>query len=140
LVAALAFAVWWLVGREPRLAHALVNAVALLIIACPCALGLATPMSIMVGTGRGATEGILVRNAEALETMEKVTTLIVDKTGTLTEGKPKVSTILAAEGIDQARLLQTLASLERESEHPLAAAILAAAKERKLDLALVTDF
>jgi Cu+-exporting ATPase len=97
-------------------------------------------MSIMVGTGRGAREGVLVRNAEALETMEKVNTLIVDKTGTLTEGKPKVTTILAAEGFDQSQLLQTLASLERESEHPLAAAILAAAKERKLDLAPVTDF
>ena len=127
-------------GRNLRYAHALVNAVAVLIIACPCALGLATPMSIMVGTGRGAGEGILVRNAEALETMEKVNTLIVDKTGTLTEGKPKLSTILAAEGIDQARLLQTLASLERESEHPLAAAILAAAKEKKLDLLPVADF
>jgi Cu+-exporting ATPase len=138
--AVITFAVWALFGPEPRYAHALVNAVAVLIIACPCALGLATPMSIMVGTGRGATEGILVRNAEALETMEKVTTLIVDKTGTLTEGKPKVSTILAGEGIDQARLLQTLASLERESEHPLAAAILAAAKEKQLNLLPVADF
>jgi Cu+-exporting ATPase len=138
--AAITFAVWAVFGPEPRYAHALVNAVAVLIIACPCALGLATPMSIMVGTGRGASEGILVRNAEALETMEKVNTLIVDKTGTLTEGKPKVSTILAAEGIDQARLLQTLASLERESEHPLAAAILAAAKEKQLSLLPVVDF
>jgi Cu+-exporting ATPase len=138
--AVITFAVWAILGPEPRYAHALVNAVAVLIIACPCALGLATPMSIMVGTGRGATEGILVRNAEALETMEKVTTLIVDKTGTLTEGKPKVTTILPAEGIDQARLLQTLASLERESEHPLAAAILAAAKEKQLNLLRVADF
>ena len=138
--AAITFAVWAMAGPQPRYAHALVNAVAVLIIACPCALGLATPMSIMVGTGRGAREGILVRNAEALETMEKVNTLIVDKTGTLTEGKPKVSTILAAEGIDQSRLLQTLASLERESEHPLAAAILAASKQEKLDLLPVADF
>ncbi|MGB8537663.1 MAG: heavy metal translocating P-type ATPase [Acidobacteriaceae bacterium] len=140
IVAIITFAAWAMFGPEPRYAHALVNAVAVLIIACPCALGLATPMSIMVGTGRGAGEGILVRNAEALETMEKVNTLIVDKTGTLTEGKPKVSTILAADGIDQARLLQTLASLERESEHPLAAAILAAAKEKQLDLLPVADF
>jgi Cu+-exporting ATPase len=138
--AAITFAVWAMFGPQPRSAHALVNAVAVLIIACPCALGLATPMSIMVGTGRGAREGILVRNAEALETMEKVDTLIVDKTGTLTEGKPKVSTILAAEGIDQSRLLQTLASLERESEHPLAAAILAASQQKNLDLLPVADF
>jgi P-type Cu+ transporter len=138
--AAITFAVWEMFGPQPRSAHALVNAVAVLIIACPCALGLATPMSIMVGTGRGAREGILVRNAEALETMEKVNTLIVDKTGTLTEGKPKVSTILAAEGIDQSWLLQTLASLERESEHPLAAAILAASEQKKLDLLPVVDF
>jgi Cu+-exporting ATPase len=138
--AVITFAVWAIFGPEPRYAHGLVNAVAVLIIACPCALGLATPMSIMVGTGRGASEGILVRNADALETMEKVTTLIVDKTGTLTEGKPKVSTILAAEGIDQARLLQALASLERESEHPLAAAILAAAKEKQINLLPVAEF
>jgi len=138
--AAITFAVWAIFGPQPRYAHALVNAVAVLIIACPCALGLATPMSIMVGTGRGAREGILVRNAEALETMQKVNTLIVDKTGTLTEGRPKVSTILAAEGIDQSRLLQTVASLEKESEHPLAAAILAAAKQKKLDLLPVADF
>jgi Cu+-exporting ATPase len=139
-VAVITFAGWAMFGPQPRYAHALVNAVAVLIIACPCALGLATPMSIMVGTGRGAREGILVRNAEALETMEKVNTLLVDKTGTLTEGKPKVSTLLAAEGIDQSRLLQTLASLERESEHPLAAAILAAAKQEKLTLLPVADF
>src|SRR3984885_13283438 len=138
--AVITFAVWAIFGPQPRYAHALVNAVAVLIIACPCALGLATPMSIMVGTGRGAMEGILVRNAEALEAMEKVDTLIVDKTGTLTEGKPKVSTILTAEGIDQYRLVQTLASLERESEHPLAAAILAAARQKKLDLLPVADF
>ena len=138
--AVITFAVWAVFGPQPRYAHALVNAVAVLIIACPCALGLATPMSIMVGTGRGAGEGILVRNAEALETMEKVNTLIVDKTGTLTEGKPKLTTVLAAEGIDQAQLLQSIASLEKESEHPLAAAILAAAKEKKLELLPVTNF
>jgi Cu+-exporting ATPase len=140
VAAVITFAVWAMFGPQPRAAHALVNAVAVLIIACPCALGLATPMSIMVGTGRGAREGILVRNAEALETMEKVSTLIVDKTGTLTEGKPTVSTMLAAEGIDQTRLLQTLASLESASEHPLAAAILAAAKQKNLGLLPVLDF
>jgi P-type Cu+ transporter len=138
--AVITFVVWAAFGPQPRYAHALVNAVAVLIIACPCALGLATPMSIMVGTGRGAGEGILVRNAEALEMMEKVNTLIVDKTGTLTEGKPTVSTIVAAEGFDQAELLQALASLEQGSEHPLAAAILAAANQKKIALLPVTDF
>jgi Cu+-exporting ATPase len=138
--AVITFAVWAIVGPQPRYAHALVNAVAVLIIACPCALGLATPMSIMVGTGRGAGEGILVRNAEALETLEKVTTLVVDKTGTLTEGKPQLSAVIAAEGFDEGQLLQALASLERASEHPLAAAILAGAKEKKIELLPVTDF
>ncbi len=138
--AAITFVVWSLVGPQPRYAHAFVNAVAVLIIACPCALGLATPMSIMVGTGRGASEGILVRNAEALEMMEKVDTLVVDKTGTLTEGKPRLSTIVAAEGVDQTQLLQQVASLEQQSEHPLAAAIVGAAKEQKLALLPVTNF
>ena len=138
--AVITFVVWAAFGPQPRYAHALVNAVAVLIIACPCALGLATPMSIMVGTGRGAGEGILVRNAEALEMMEKVNTLIVDKTGTLTEGKPTVSTIVAAEGFDQTHLLQVMASLEQGSEHPLAAAILTAAKEKKVAFLPVTDF
>jgi Cu+-exporting ATPase len=138
--AVITFVVWAAFGPQPRYAHALVNAVAVLIIACPCALGLATPMSIMVGTGRGAGEGILVRNAEALEMMEKVNTLIVDKTGTLTEGKPALSTIIAAEGFDQTQLLQVMASLEQGSEHPLAAAILTAAKQKKLALLPVTDF
>jgi Cu+-exporting ATPase len=138
--AAITFVVWSLIGPQPRYVHALVNAVAVLIIACPCALGLATPMSIMVGTGRGAGEGILVRNAEALEMMEKVDTLVVDKTGTLTEGKPRLSTIVAAEGVDQTQLLQQVASLEQQSEHPLAAAIVGAAKEQKLALLPVTDF
>ena len=138
--AAITFVVWAVVGPQPRYAHALVSAVAVLIIACPCALGLATPMSIMVGTGRGAGEGILVRNAEALEMMEKVDTLIVDKTGTLTEGKPRVTTTIAAEGFNQAELLQAIASLEKESEHPLAAAILATAKEKNLEFLPVTHF
>ena len=112
------------------MAHALLNAVAVLIIACPCALGLATPMAIMVGTGRGATAGILVKNAEALETLEKVDTVVVDKTGTLTEGRPKVVAVVTAPGFDEPAVLRIAATLERASEHPLAAAILARAKER----------
>jgi P-type Cu+ transporter len=139
-VAVITFVAWAVAGPEPRYAHGLVNAVAVLIIACPCALGLATPMSIMVGAGRGAREGILVRNAEALETMEKVDTLVIDKTGTLTEGKPKLSAMVAADGFDEAQLLQAIASLEVQSEHPLAAAIVAAAKEKKLPLLPVKDF
>ena len=139
-VAVITFVAWTVAGPQPRYVHALVNAVAVLIIACPCALGLATPMSIMVGAGRGAREGILVRNAEALETMEKVDTLVIDKTGTLTEGKPKVSAMVAAEGFDEAQLLQAIASLEVQSEHPLAAAIVAAAREKKLQLLPVKDF
>jgi P-type Cu+ transporter len=138
--AVITFAVWAMVGPQPRYAHALVNAVAVLIIACPCALGLATPMSIMVGTGRGASQGILVRNAEALETMEKVTTLVVDKTGTLTEGKPRLSAVISAEGFDETQLLQAIASLEKASEHPLAAAILAGAKEKNIELLPVENF
>jgi Cu+-exporting ATPase len=134
-IAALSFVVWMLVGPEPRLAHALVAAVAVLIIACPCALGLATPMSIMVGTGRGATAGVLVRNAEALEVMEKVDTLVVDKTGTLTEGKPSLVTV---EGGDE--VLRQAASLERGSEHPLAAAIVQGATDRRLELVRADDF
>jgi Cu+-exporting ATPase len=140
LVAVVTFAVWALFGPEPRLAHALVNAVAVLIIACPCALGLATPMSIMVGTGRGATAGVLIKNAEALEAMEKVDTLVVDKTGTLTEGKPRVVSVVAADGRDENELLRLAASLERGSEHPLAAAIVAAAKERGLTLTESSGF
>ena len=130
LIAALAFVVWAVAGPQPRMGHALLNAVAVLIIACPCALGLATPMAIMVGTGRGATAGILVKNAEALETLEKVDTVVVDKTGTLTEGRPKVVAVIAAPGFDEAAVLRIAATLERASEHPLAAAILARAKER----------
>jgi P-type Cu+ transporter len=139
-VAVITFAIWAIVGPQPRYAHALVNAVAVLIIACPCALGLATPMSIMVGTGRGAGEGILIRNAEALETLEKVNTLVVDKTGTLTEGKPRLSTVTATEGFDEIQLLQAIASLEKASEHPLAAAILAGAAEKKIALLPVANF
>ncbi len=137
---AITFAVWALFGPQPHYAHAIVNAVAVLIIACPCALGLATPMSIMVGTGRGAGEGILIRNAEALEIFEKVNTLVVDKTGTLTEGKPRLTAVLAVEGFDENELLQSVASLERASEHPLAAAILAGAQERNIELVTVADF
>jgi Cu+-exporting ATPase len=137
LVAILAFAVWLFVGPEPRLAHALVAGVSVLIIACPCALGLATPMSIMVGTGRGAAAGVLVRNAEALERMERVDTLVVDKTGTLTLGKPR---LVGIEGDDPDTMLRLAASVERGSEHPLAAAIVDAAVERGLVLGDVSDF
>jgi Cu+-exporting ATPase len=134
------FVAWAIFGPPPAYAHALVNAVAVLIIACPCALGLATPMAIMVGTGRGATEGILIRDAEALETFEKVNTLVVDKTGTLTEGRPRLTSVIPAEGFDETQLLQMVASLEKASEHPLAAAVLASAKEKKIELLAVTDF
>ncbi|HEY8152942.1 MAG TPA: copper-translocating P-type ATPase, partial [Myxococcota bacterium] len=130
---------WGITGPEPRLAYALVNAVSVLIIACPCALGLATPMSIMVGTGRGAAAGVLVKNAEALEGMERVGTLVVDKTGTLTEGKPRVVATEAVDG-DRARLLALAAALERASEHPLAAAIVAAAEAEGVALPAATDF
>jgi len=139
-VAIITAIVWSLIGPEPRLAHALVNAVAVLIIACPCALGLATPMSIMVGTGKGATAGVLIKNAEALETMEKVDTLIVDKTGTLTEGKPKLASIVTVDKRDESELLRLAASLERGSEHPLAGAIVAGAEERNIKLANASHF
>lgn len=139
-VAALAFAAWMIWGPEPRLAYALLAAVSVLIIACPCALGLATPMSIMVGVGRGAGSGVLIRDAEALERMEKVTTLVVDKTGTLTEGKPKVVAVRPASGWAESDLLRLAASLERSSEHPLGAAIIAAATERGLQLTSAQDF
>ncbi len=140
LIALLTLAIWGIWGPEPRLAHAIVNAVAVLIIACPCALGLATPMSIMVGTGRGALVGVLIKNAEALEIMEKVNTLVVDKTGTLTEGKPKLVSVVAVAGFDENEVLRLGASLERASEHPLAAAIVNGAQEKNLTLASVTDF
>jgi Cu+-exporting ATPase len=134
------FIVWYFVGPQPRFAHALVNAVAVLIVACPCALGLATPMAIMVGTGRGARAGILIRNAEALEIFGKVDTLIIDKTGTLTEGKPTLSSVIPQPGIDESGLLQLVASLERSSEHPLAAAIVKGAEAKKLALVDVVGF
>jgi Cu+-exporting ATPase len=140
LVAALAFVAWSVWGPEPRFAYGLVAAVAVLIIACPCALGLATPMSIMVGVGRGAQAGVLIKNAEALERMEKVDTLVVDKTGTLTEGKPSVTAIVPAEGTDENELLRLTASVEQASEHPLAAAIVTAARSRSLALAKVMGF
>jgi Cu+-exporting ATPase len=139
-VAVITFIVWSQYGPEPRLAHALVNAVAVLIIACPCALGLATPMSIMVGTGRGAEAGVLIRNAEALEIFEKVTTLVVDKTGTLTEGKPKLVTAEPQPGTDAQTLLRLTASLEKVSEHPLASAIVEGARHRNVPLADVRQF
>lgn len=139
LIALMAFAVWMAWGPEPRFAHAIVAAVSVLIIACPCALGLATPISIMVGTGRGAMAGVLIKNAEALEIMEKVNTLVTDKTGTLTEGKPRLSSLLALEGFQDNDILQLGASLERASEHPLAAAIVKGAEERSLILPEVSD-
>jgi Cu+-exporting ATPase len=139
-VAAVAFAVWLAAGPEPRFAHALVNAIAVLIIACPCALGLATPMSVMVGTGRGAQAGILIRNAEALETMERVDTLLVDKTGTLTEGRPRLVALRPRAGITEAELLRLAASVERASEHPLARAIVEGAQERGVALVEAAGF
>jgi len=138
--ALVAFAAWSIYGPQPRLAFGLVAAVTVLIIACPCALGLATPMSIMVGVGRGAQVGVLIKNAEALERMEKIDTLVVDKTGTLTEGKPKVVAIVAAKGFAENDALRWAASVEKASEHPLALAIVAAAQERKLNLSAVTEF
>ena len=139
-VAVVAFAAWALFGPEPRLAHALAVSVSVLIIACPCALGLATPMSVMVGLGRGAQAGVLIRNAEALERLEKVDTLIVDKTGTLTEGKPAVTAVISAPGFTEAEILRLAASVEQASEHPYARAITAAAKARRLTYPPVADF
>ncbi len=139
-IALLTFALWAIYGPDPRMAYGLVAAVSVLIIACPCALGLATPISIMVGVGKGAAMGVLIRNAEALERMEKVDTLVVDKTGTLTEGKPSVTGIFPAAGIQEKELLRFAASVERVSEHPLAQAVVAAANVRKIELPVVTDF
>src|SRR4051794_17254863 len=139
-LAALTFIAWAFFGPEPRFAHAIVNAVAVLIIACPCALGLATPMAIMVGTGRGAHAGVLIKNAEALETLEKVDTLVIDKTGTLTEGKPRVTSFSTGNLLGEFELLRLTASVERASEHPLASAIINAAQERNLTLSAVRDF
>jgi len=140
VVAILTFVAWALIGPDPRLAHALVNAVAVLIVACPCALGLATPMSIMVGVGRGATSGVLIKDAAALEALEKVDTLVVDKTGTLTEGKPRVVTVIGTEGFSEADVLRLAASVERGSEHPLAAAIVNAAEARSIAIGAAEDF
>ncbi len=140
VIAIATFVVWSIAGPDPKMAHAIVNAVAVLIIACPCALGLATPMSIMVATGRGATMGVLFRNAEAIEVMRAVDTLVVDKTGTLTEGKPRLVSAVPVAGLDEPTLLGLAASLERASEHPLAAAIVAGAEERGAALATVTEF
>jgi len=139
-VAVIAFVVWALVGPAPAMSYGLIAAVSVLMIACPCALGLATPMSIMVGVGKGAVAGVLIKSAEALEQMEKVNTLVVDKTGTLTEGRPRVTTIVPAAGIEEAELLALAASLERASEHPLAAAIVAAAREKGLTVQEPTGF
>lgn len=138
--AVVTFVVWSLVGPEPAMSYALVNAVAVLIIACPCALGLATPMSIMVGTGRGALAGILIKNAEALEVLEKVDTLVIDKTGTITEGKPKLASLSVEPGFDEREMLRLVASLERGSEHPLAAAVVQGAAARTLDLVEAENF
>jgi Cu+-exporting ATPase len=140
VIAVATFVVWATVGPSPKLAHALINAVAVLIIACPCALGLATPMSIMVATGKGATIGVLFRNAEAIETLRKVDTLVVDKTGTLTEGKPTLVAVVAAPGFDESGVLAQAAGLERGSEHPLAAAIVRGADERGLPPAQASGF
>ena len=139
-IAMLTFATWSFFGPEPRLAHALVNAVAVLLIACPCALGLATPIAIMVGTGRGAQAGVLIKNAEALELMEKVDTLVIDKTGTLTDGKPRVASVITAAGRDENELLRLMASLEQGSEHPLGAAVVEAARSRGLVLGNESEF
>ena len=139
-IALVAFGIWYFFGPDPRLAHALIAAVSVLIIACPCALGLATPMSIMVATGKGATMGVLFKNAEAIETLRKVTTLVIDKTGTLTEGKPKLIEVVAAPGIDKNRLLLLAASLEKGSEHPLAAAIVEGAHNQDLHLTEAKNF
>ncbi len=140
VIALLSFAAWYIWGPEPQLAYAMVSFVAVLIIACPCALGLATPISIMVGTGRGAMEGVLIKNAESLEILEKVDTLVVDKTGTLTEGKPKLTEIIAAGGFDSEQILNWVASIEKYSEHPLAEAIVEAAKEQNIATTDVDDF
>ena len=140
LIAVVSFAIWMLWGPPPALAYAVVAAVSVVIIACPCALGLATPMSIMVGVGKGATAGVLIKNAEALERFAKIDTLVVDKTGTLTEGKPRVVAVIPADGFDEATVLALGASLERSSEHPLAAAIVASAHERGVVLQEITDF
>ena len=140
LISLATFVVWSLVGPEPRMGHALLNAIAVLVIACPCALGLATPMSIMVGTGRGAHAGVLVKNAEALQAFERVDTLVIDKTGTLTEGKPKLVGVETVNGADQGELLALVAAVEAQSEHPLAHAIVSAAKDKGVVLGRAEEF
>ena len=140
LAAIVTFIVWATIGPPPQLANALINAVAVLIIACPCALGLATPMSIMVGVGRGAKEGVLIKNAEVLETMKKVETLIVDKTGTLTEGRPRLTECVSPPDMSEEQLIRFAAAVEQNSEHPLARSIVQAAEERNIELPTVTDF
>ncbi|MGH7809115.1 MAG: heavy metal translocating P-type ATPase, partial [Candidatus Binatia bacterium] len=140
VTAVVTFVVWALIGPEPAMAYALLNAVAVLIIACPCALGLATPMSIMVGTGRGALAGVLIKNAEALEVLEKIDTLVVDKTGTLTEGKPHLAALVALPGQNETEILRLAATLERGSEHPLAAAIVSGAESKGLKLSQAREF
>jgi Cu+-exporting ATPase len=140
LIAIITFVVWATVGPEPRMAYALINAVAVLIIACPCALGLATPMSIMVATGKGAQAGVLFKNAEAIEVLREIDTLVVDKTGTLTEGKPKLVTIAPVDGFDDRELLRLAASLERGSEHPLAGAIVGGAQQQNVELTRTESF
>src|SRR5207248_4693771 len=140
LIAIVTFIVWSVFGPEPRMAYALINAVTVLIIACPCALGLATPMSIMVATGKGAQAGVLFKNAEAIEVLREIDTLVVDKTGTLTEGKPKLVSVMAQSGFDERELLRLAASLERGSEHPLAAAIVSGAQERGIELTKAESF
>jgi Cu+-exporting ATPase len=140
LIAIVTFIAWALFGPQPAMVYAIVNAVAVLIIACPCALGLATPMSIMVGTGQGATAGVLIKNAEALERLESVDTLVVDKTGTLTEGKPKLVSVIPADGVREEEVLGLAAALERGSEHPLAAAIVAGAADRKISSSNASSF
>jgi P-type Cu+ transporter len=139
-IAVVTFVIWALIGPQSRMAHALINAVAVLMIACPCALGLATPMSIMVATGKGATMGVLFRNAEAIEVLRAVDTLVIDKTGTLTEGKPRLASVTPAPGVDERELLRLGASLERGSEHPLAAAIVKGAEARGLALSNADEF
>src|SRR5207245_1109264 len=139
-IAIITFIVWSIVGPAPSMAYALVNAVSVLIIACPCALGLATPMSIMVGVGRAAQAGILVKNAQAIEVTEKITNLVTDKTGTLTAGKPEVVSQIAANNVSERDLLRIAASVESQSEHPLARAIVEAVKKEKIELGNVTDF
>ncbi|MEW8333938.1 MAG: heavy metal translocating P-type ATPase, partial [Candidatus Thiodiazotropha sp.] len=140
IIAVITLIVWGFFGPEPQLAHAIINAVAVLIIACPCALGLATPMSIMVGTGKGASLGVLIKNAEALEILEKVDILVVDKTGTLTEGKPQLMSVQASDGFEENEVLRLAATLEQASEHPLAEAIVHSAKERGVQLMTAERF